>query len=69
MKKILLITTVSLVFIFLLSFISYFSTDFNKSINFLKKNIPLPIKIYLKENFLKINWKNKMLNLRKKYLI
>ena len=53
MKKILLITTVSLVFIFLLSFISYFSTDFNKSINFLKKNIPLPIKIYLKENFFK----------------
>jgi len=50
-KKFFLLSTIFILLLFSLSLVINFSSSFNKSIVYLKKYVPLPIKIYLKENF------------------
>lgn len=51
MKKIFLIILIILTIFFLGNIAYYFSKNFNKTVSFLKDTIPLPVKIYIKENF------------------
>ena len=64
MKKFFLSLVAIVIIFFLGSFVYNFSTDFNKLETFLKKNIPLPLKIYIKDNFLKSDIKSENLELK-----